>query len=323
MRAETNIDFMSVRKPLGFLSVVLVVASVVLLVTRGLNLGLDFTGGTLVEVGRDADITLEDARQALRAEGYGDAVVMHFGSAREMLVRVPPEVAEEAGDLDADEADAEAAAQQQDEVGQRVFELLAAAIDDLELRRVEFVGPQVGDELRDQSGLALLMAMGMMLLYVWFRFTNKFGVATVTALFHDVIIVLGFFALVQMSFDLTVLAALLAIIGYSLNDTIVVADHIREDFRYSRMTEPDDIINQAINKTIARTLVTSFTTLLVLISLYIFGGEMLRGFSAALIAGVIVGTYSSIYVASNVLMLMRVDKEDFRIPEPEELDEMP
>ena len=315
MRAETNIDFMSVRKPLAFLSVALVVLSVVLMLGRGLNLGLDFTGGTLVEVGSDEDITLQTVRDALGAEGYGDAVVMHFGSAREVLVRVPPEAGPE---TDGDQEDVT-----RDEVGQRVFEVLSRSIDGLDLRRVEFVGPQVGDELRDQSGMALLMALGMMLLYVWFRFTNKFGVATVTALFHDVIIVLGFFALIQGTFDLTVLAALLAIIGYSLNDTIVVADHIREDFRYSRMTDPEAIINQAINKTISRTLVTSLTTLLVLVSLYIFGGEMLRGFSVALIAGVIVGTYSSIYVASNVLMLMKVDKEDFRIPEPEELDEMP
>ncbi len=317
MRAETNIDFMSVRKPLAFLSVALVVLSVVLVLGRGLNLGLDFTGGTLVEVGSDEDIALQAVRDALGAEGYGDAVVMHFGSAREVLVRVPPDVVESA------DPEADGAGVNRDEVGQRVFEVLSRSIEGLDLRRVEFVGPQVGDELRDQSGLALLMALGMMLLYVWFRFTNKFGVATVTALFHDVIIVLGFFALIQGTFDLTVLAALLAIIGYSLNDTIVVADHIREDFRYSRMTDPEAIINQAINKTISRTLVTSLTTLLVLVSLYIFGGEMLRGFSVALIAGVIVGTYSSIYVASNVLMLMKVDKEDFRIPEPEELDEMP
>ena len=238
--------------------------------------------------------------------GYGAAVVQHFGSSRDVMVRIPPDGADEP-----------------DQAGLQVFEMVGAVVPDLELRRVEFVGPQVGDELRDQSGLAMLMAMGLMLLYVWFRFTNKFGVATVAALLHDVIVVLGLFALFQWSFDLTVLAAVLALIGYSLNDSIVVADHIRDDFRNSRMTDTTDIINQALNRTLSRTVITSLTTLLVLVALYFFGGEIMRGFSMALMAGVVIGTYSSIYVASNVLMLMKVEKEDFLVPQQEELDEMP
>ncbi|MCH8544946.1 MAG: protein translocase subunit SecF [Alcanivorax sp.] len=303
---ETNVNFMRVAKPLGILSIVLVLSSIFLLATKGLNLGLDFTGGTVVEVGAPEDISLSVVREALSEGGYGAAVVQHFGSSRDVMVRIPP-----------DESD------EPDQAGLEVFELIGGVIPDLDLRRVEFVGPQVGDELRDQSGLAMLMAMGLMLLYVWFRFTNKFGVATVAALLHDVIVVLGLFALFQWSFDLTVLAAVLALIGYSLNDSIVVADHIRDDFRNSRMTDPLDIINQALNRTLSRTVITSLTTLLVLMALYLFGGEIMRGFSIALMAGVVIGTYSSIYVASNVLMLMHVDKQDFVIPQQEELDEMP
>lgn len=309
-RAETNLDFMSVRKPLAFISIVAVIASVVLLGVRGLNLGLDFTGGTLVEVGSAEDIVLDDIRASMEDAGLTEAVVQYFGSSRDVMVRVPPQ-------------EGLSGIEEDDELGQRLYELMAERVPGLELRRVEFVGPQVGDELRDQSGLAMLMALGLMMLYVWFRFTNKFGIATVAALFHDVLVVLGIFSLMQWSFDLTVMAAVLAIIGYSLNDTIVVADHIRDDFQNSRMTDPEAIINQALNKTLSRTLVTSLTTLLVLVSLYLFGGEIMKGFSVALILGVIVGTYSSIYVASNVLMLMKVDKEDFMLPEPEELDEMP
>ncbi|WP_111657430.1 protein translocase subunit SecF [Isoalcanivorax indicus] len=303
---DTNVDFLRIAKPLGILSVVLVVASIFLLGTRGLNFGLDFTGGTVVEVGAPQDISLSEVRGVLAEGGYGDAVVQHFGSSRDVMVRIPPQETDEP-----------------DQAGLEVFALVSDAVPDLELRRVEFVGPQVGDELRDQSGLAMLMALGLMLLYVWFRFTNKFGVATVAALLHDVIVVLGLFSLFQWSFDLTVLAAVLALIGYSLNDSIVVADHIRDDFRHSRMTDPVAIINQALNRTLSRTVVTSFTTLLVLVALYVFGGETMRGFSMALMAGVVIGTYSSIYVASNVLMLMNVSKEDFMVPQQEELDEMP
>ncbi len=305
-KAPMNINFMAVRKPLGILSLALVIISVVLLLTRGLNLGLDFTGGTTVVVKSPTDVELSQAREDLTEAGFGDAVVQHYGSPKEVNIRVAPK----------DDADA-------DKVGQNVFNVLKEHNADLELLKVEFVGPQVGDELRDESGTAMLLALGLMMLYVWFRFSNKFGVATVLALFHDVIIVLGLFALIQWPFDLTVLAAVLALIGYSLNDSIVVADRIREDFRSTRQTDPVAIINGAINQTFTRTINTSVTTLLVLVALYFFGGEVMRSFSEALLVGVAVGTYSSIYVVSNILFMMNVSKEDFMVPEPEEVDEMP
>jgi len=204
-----------------------------------------------------------------------------------------------------------------------VFEAVNAEIDNLELLKVEFVGPQVGDELRDQSGLAMLMALGLMLVYVWFRFTNKFGVATVAALLHDVIIVLGLFSLLQWHFDLTVLAAILALIGYSLNDSIVVADRIRENFRNTRETDPEKIVNDAINEMLNRTINTSLTTALVLLALFFFGGEVMRSFSEALLVGIVVGTYSSIYVVANLIFTLNVTKEDFLVVEKEEIDEMP
>ncbi|MZR64273.1 protein translocase subunit SecF [Alcanivorax sp. DP30] len=301
-----NINFMGARKPLGVLSLLLVIASVVLLVTRGLNLGLDFTGGTTVVVKSPVDVELSQARSDLAASGFNDAVVQHYGSPKEVNVRVAPREGSNA-----------------DEVGYDVFAALKLHNEELELMKVEFVGPQVGDELRDESGTAMLLALGLMMVYVWFRFSNKFGVATVVALFHDVIIVLGIFSLVQWPFDLTVLAAVLALIGYSLNDSIVVADRIREDFRNSRQNDPDTIINSAVNATFSRTINTSLTTLLVLVALYFFGGEVMRAFSEALLVGVFVGTYSSIYVVSNILFMMKVSKEDFLIPEPEEIDEMP
>ena len=231
-KAPMNINFMAARKPLGVLSLALVIISVVLLLTRGLNLGLDFTGGTTVVVKSPTDVELSQARDDLTEAGFGDAVVQHYGSPKEVNIRVAPK----------DDADA-------DKVGQNVFNVLKEHNADLELLKVEFVGPQVGDELRDESGTAMLLALGLMMLYVWFRFSNKFGVATVLALFHDVIIVLGLFALIQWPFDLTVLAAVLALIGYSLNDSIVVADRIREDFRSTRETDPVAIINGAVNQT--------------------------------------------------------------------------
>ncbi len=306
--ADFNINFMAARKPLGMASLVMVIAAVLLLLTRGLNLGLDFTGGTLVEVGASEPIALADVRGILGENGFGNAQVQNFGSPSDVLVRVAPREGQDAS-----------------AVGQQVFDTLSAQMPQLKLRRIEFVGPQVGDELRDESGLAMLMALGAMLIYVWFRFSNKFGISTVLALFHDVFFVLGAFSLLQLQVDLTVLAAMLALIGYSLNDSIVVADRIRENFRNTRMDDPVAIINDALNRTFSRTLVTSITTLLVLIALFIFGGEVMRAFSEALILGVIIGTYSSIYVASNVLMLMKVDKEDFMLPEKaqEEIDEMP
>ena len=297
---------MGIRKVLGTISIFLVVASIILLATRGLNLGLDFTGGTTVVVEAPTDIDIAQVRKDLEQAGFRDAVVQQYGSARDISVRVAPQEGMEA-----------------DQVGHNVYRTLSSDIDNLELKQVEFVGPQVGDELRDQSGLAMLMALGLMLVYVWFRFSNKFGIATVAALLHDVIIVLGLFSLVRWPFDLTVLAAVLALIGYSLNDSIVVADRIRENFRNTRETDPHVIVNGAISETLSRTINTSFTTMLVLVALFFFGGEVMRAFSEALLVGIFVGTYSSIYVVANLLFTLGVSKEDFLVPEKEEIDEMP
>ncbi|MEQ8259782.1 MAG: protein translocase subunit SecF [Alcanivorax sp.] len=301
-----HINFMAPRKVLGILSIALVVISIALLATRGLNLGLDFTGGTSVVVKSEQDLDLDQVRGAVAERGFSDAIVQQYGSAREVSIRVAPTEGVEA-----------------DQVGGMVFEAVNAEISDLELLKVEFVGPQVGDELRDQSGLAMLMALGLMLVYVWFRFTNKFGIATVAALLHDVIIVLGLFSLLQWHFDLTVLAAILALIGYSLNDSIVVADRIRENFRNTRETDPGKIVNDSINEMLTRTINTSFTTALVLLALFFFGGEVMRSFSEALLVGIVVGTYSSIYVVANLIFTLNVTKEDFLVVEKEEIDEMP
>ncbi|MDF1629142.1 MAG: protein translocase subunit SecF [Alcanivoracaceae bacterium] len=306
MDALHRFDFMGLRRTFGVLSIVLVLASLGLLVGKGLNLGLDFTGGALIEVSSPQDIVIQDARNALQGTPYNDAVIQHFGSARDVVVRVAPK-----GDIG------------NDEVGLELFALLEGALPEVELRRVEFVGPQVGNELRDQSGLALLMALGAMLIYIWFRFTNKFGVAAVVALFHDVVIVLGIFSLFQWQVDLTVLAALLALIGYSINDSIVVADYVRDMFRTTRLDDPAEIVNSAIRLTIGRTVNTSLTTLLVVLALQFFGGEAVHSFSLALSIGIIVGTYSSIYIVCNLALAMKLDKEDFIIPVVEEVDEAP
>jgi preprotein translocase subunit SecF len=306
MDAVHRFDFMGLRRTFGILSIALVLISLGLLVTRNLNLGLDFTGGALIEVSAPQEIVIEDVRRSLQSSPYQDAVIQHFGSARDVVVRVAPK-----DDVNADT------------VGLELFALMQQVVPDVELRRVEFVGPQVGNELRDQSGLALLMALGAMLVYIWFRFTNKFGVAAVVALFHDVVIVLGFFALFQWQVDLTVLAALLALIGYSINDSIVVADYVRDTFRTTRLSDPAEVVNDAIRQTIGRTINTSLTTLMVVLALQFFGGEAVHSFSLALSIGVLVGTYSSIYIVCNLALSMKLDKEDFIIPVVEEVDETP
>jgi preprotein translocase subunit SecF len=302
----TKIDFMKARYVFGAISAALVIGSIALLFTRGLNLGLDFTGGTLIEVHAQGDIELESARAALADTPFSGAVLQHCGSAHDMVVRVAPQENIQA-----------------DLTGQAVFDQLKATMPELTLRRVEFVGPQVGDELRDQSGLALLMALGFMLVYVWIRFSNKFGVAAVAALFHDVLIVIGAFSLFQWQVDLTVLAALLALIGYSINDSIVIADYVRDTFRTSRLTDPAEVVNDAIRQTMGRTVNTALTTWLVVLSLQFFGGESVHGFSLAMSIGVLIGTYSSIYIVCTIALAMNMTKQDFIIPEISEVDEMP
>jgi preprotein translocase subunit SecF len=273
---------------------------------RGLSLGLDFSGGTLVEVTYETPVELESIRNTLIENGYEDSQVVNFGTNLDVLIKV----ADQNGNSS---------------IGEAVYSLLNEKGFQGELKRVEFVGPQVGAELRDQGGFGMLIALFMILIYVAFRFQYKFALGAVTALAHDVVIILGLFSVFAWDFDLTVLAALLAVIGYSLNDTIVVSDRIRENFRTQREMQPKDMIDLSLNQTLGRTVVTSFTTLLVLFALFIFGGEMIKGFSLALILGVLVGTYSSIYVVANMLMSLTLTQEDLAIPEPEgaEFDELP
>ncbi len=300
---KTNIDFMGKRKLAMAFSTLLILASLFSIATRGLNLGVDFTGGFLIEVGYQQDADLESVRGALTANGFADALVQHFGSARDVLIRIAPR-----DDLN------------KAHVSDRVLEILRQNADqEVSMRRVEFVGPQVGEELRDQGGLAMLIALGCILVYVGFRFQFKSALGAILALVHDVIITVGVFSMLQMDFDLSVLAAILAVIGYSLNDTVVVLDRIRETFRNVRKKAPVDILNLSINQTLARTLMTSLTTLLVLMALFFLGGEVIHGFAFTLIIGVFIGTYSSIYVASSTLMMMDIKKQDFLVEAKEEV----
>ncbi|MCB1702032.1 MAG: protein translocase subunit SecF [Halioglobus sp.] len=289
------INFMGLRKVAAAFSIALILGSIGSLATQQLNWGLDFTGGTLLEVYYSETADLTGIRNTLATEGYKGATVVSFGTDRDVLIRLPHGYS--------------------DKEGAELLKKLQSEFEGtVELRRIEFVGPQVGDELREQGGLAMLLALGLVMLYIAFRFQLKFAVGAVVALIHDVIITLGFFSVTRMEFDLTVLAALLAVIGYSLNDTIVVFDRIRENFRKVRRTEPLELVNISLTETLDRTMFTSLTTLLVLVSLAIFGGEMINGFAVALIVGITIGTYSSIYVASNVLLLLNVTKEDLMIP---------
>jgi len=298
-KRDPDIAFMAYRRRLALLTAVLLVAAIGFLGVRGLNLGLDFTGGTLVEVGYPQAVELTEVREVLAQDGYEDAVVQTFGTARDILIRLAPD------------------AGQGDALSNAVLDTLRGDNPDAELRRVEFVGPQVGDELAEKGGLALLYALGGILLYVAFRFEYRFAIGAVAAVVHDVVVTLGLFAAIGMTFDLTVLAALLAVIGYSLNDTIVVFDRIRENFLRIRKGTSESITNRSINQMLPRTLVTSLTTLLVLFALALFGGELIRGFAVTLIVGVLVGTYSSIYVASAAALALGVSKEDL-VPPPKE-----
>ena len=296
------IPFMKWRWVAIALSGLAIVTAVASLSLPQLNWGLDFTGGTLIEVAYSDSADLSSIRSVLAEEGYEGAVVVSFGTDRDVLVRLPDGYSDEQGAL-------------------MVDKLRSSSDMAIELRRIEFVGPQVGDELRDDGGIAMLTALGLVMLYVAFRFQIKFALGAVFALAHDVIVTLGFFSLTGLEFDLTVLAALLAVVGYSLNDTIVVSDRIRENLRKIRRAEAIDVINISLTETLGRTLVTSLTTLLVLAALALFGGEMIFGFAVALLVGVTVGTYSSMYVASTTLLQLGVSKEDVMVPEREGADQ--
>lgn len=279
---------------------VLVLISIGALLFAGINRGLDFTGGSLVEFGFAAPADPEAVRTLLVAEGFANGVVQNYGSETDLIIRMPPVEGVDQSDL-----------------GDRIAAVLDASFDDVQLRRSDFVGPKVGEELTENGGLALLVALGAVMIYIMWRFTGKFAVGAVTALVHDVVIVVGAFAVFQWTFNLSELAALLAVIGYSLNDTIVVSDRIRENFRTMRRGTPVEIVNQSLNQTLGRTLVTSLTTLMVLGALLLAGGEQIAGFATALGIGVVVGTYSSIYVAANVLLTMGITKQDLALPEKE------
>jgi len=294
LNSKQNIDFMGKRQIALVFSLVLITIAIGSIVARGLSLGIDFTGGTLIEVGYSEPADLESVRKALVDSGHGDSSVQQFGTPRDILIRL-------ASSPDADSA----------RLSNEVFAALSKAADSkVELRRVEFVGPQVGDELAEDGALAVLVALIAILMYVAMRFEWRFALGSVIALVHDVIIVVGLFALLQIEFDLPVLAAVLAVIGYSLNDTIVVFDRIRENFRKMRKGEPVEIVNRSLNETLSRTLVTSLTTILVLLALFFLGGEIIHGFAFALLVGVLIGTYSSIYVASTSILTLGVSKAD-------------
>ncbi|MDB2425161.1 protein translocase subunit SecF [Litoricolaceae bacterium] len=302
--ATPSLDFMAGRQIAGILSIVAVIASITLLAMNGLSFGLDFTGGSLVELEFAEAPALESVRETLVNSGFPDAVVQAFGAPTDVVIRLAQDNAPKAGD--------------------DVFSALQAAGFQVELLRSEFVGSAVGEELREQGGLGLLLALGIVMLYVAFRFQFKFSVGAVVALVHDVLIVLGIFALFGLDFDLTVLAAVLAVIGYSLNDSIVVSDRIRENFRIMRTNDPLKVMNDSINQTLSRTVATSSTTLLVLLALLFLGGELIHNFALALTIGVVVGTYSSIFVVTVVLLTMNISREDLIIiTADQEVDDRP
>ena len=292
LKQSLKIDFLGRRNLAWIISAILIVVSIASLATRGLNLGIDFTGGTIVEVGYTESTELAPIRDALAQAQFEDVIVQHFGTSKDVLIRLPA-----------------SASMQASEVSNQVLNALQST-GDPSMRRVEFVGPQVGDELRDDGGLAVLYALVAILIYVMLRFEFRFSVGSVAALIHDVLLVVGFFSITQAPFDLTVLAAVLAVIGYSLNDTIVVFDRIRENFRKMRKATPIEVINGSINQTLARTIMTSLTTLLVLLALFFVGGEVIHSFALALLVGVLIGTYSSIYIASSLLVLLKVTAKD-------------
>jgi protein translocase subunit secF len=311
IKTNKTIPFMRYRLGAWIISGLLIIASIVSLSVNQLNWGLDFTGGTVIEVGYETAADLPAVRQTLDANGFGGAVVQNFGTQQDVLIRIEPREGVNAQEL-----------------GNQILSLLQAESDgQVEMRRIEFVGPQVGDELTEQGGLAMLTALICILIYIALRFEWRLALGAVGALAHDVIITLGLFSVLGLEFDLTVLAALLAVIGYSINDTVVVCDRIRENFRKYHKGTSQEIIDGALTDTMSRTVITSLTTILVLMALFFLGGQLIHGFATALLFGVIIGTYSSIYIASSLALALGVSREDLMPPEVEkegeDLDPMP
>lgn len=310
LNLSNTVNFMRLRMPTMVISTLLIIASLVSLGVNKLNWGLDFTGGTLIEVGYEQPAHLEHIRDQLANSEFSDAIVQNFGSSQDVLIRIAPREGVKAN-----------------QIGDEVLAALRADGTAVDMRRIEFVGPNVGDELTEQGGLAMLVALICILVYVAMRFEWRFALGSVSALVHDVILTLGLFSFLQLEFDLTVLAAVLAVIGYSLNDTIVVCDRIRENFRKIRKGEPLEIVNISLTQTLNRTIITSLTTILVLIALFYKGGALIHGFATALLFGIFVGTYSSIYIASSVALALGISKEDLMPPQVEkegaDLDPLP
>jgi len=297
-KATSPIRFMKISKPASWLSMVLIIGSIISLGTNWINWGLDFTGGTLIEVGFEQPAVLPDVRDTLAQSNFTGTIVQHFGSSHEVMIRIAPQEGVK-GVV----------------IGNQVLDLLQAAdFGNVDMRRIEFVGPNVGEELAEDGGLAIIISLICIMLYVSARFEWRLAAGAVLALAHDIIITLGFFSVFQLEFDLTVLAALLAVVGYSLNDTIVVFDRIRENFRLMATATPDEVVDQSITQTLNRTMITSGTTIFVLVSLFVVGGALIHGFSTALLIGIFVGTYSSIYVASSLAVKLGVEREHM-IPE--------
>ncbi|WED21358.1 protein translocase subunit SecF [Vibrio sp. JC009] len=311
LKSDKTIDFMRWSKVTFLFSILMIGASIATLSTKWMNWGLDFTGGTLIEVGFEQPADLEKIRTSLEAKGFGDATVQNFGSAREVMVRLRPR----------EDAKGE-------KLGNQILDALKEGTgEQVEMRRIEFVGPNVGDELTEAGGLAIIASLICILFYVSMRFEWRLAAGAVLALAHDVIITLGVFSFLQIEVDLTIVAALLTVVGYSLNDTIVVFDRIRENFRKMRKGEPADVMNSSVSQTLSRTLITSLTTLFVVIALFTKGGANIHGFATALLLGIMVGTYSSIYVASALALKLGIQREHLMPPQIEkegaEFDEMP
>ena len=297
-------NFMKYRKYALIFSLVMLVVSIWSLATKGLVLGLDFSGGTQIEVGYETPVDVSEIRNNLESAGFSNPIVVHFGAETDVLIRLQGEPDQE--------------------LASKILDVLRSEDDEVDLRRIDFVGPQIGEELREDGGLGMLTALIIVMIYVAIRFQLKFSVGAVIALVHDVLITLGIFSLSRLEFDLTVLAAILAVVGYSLNDTIVVSDRIRENFRKIRNVPSADVINESLSQTLWRTINTSLTTFLVLLALFFLGGELIHNFSIALMVGVAIGTYSSMYVAASLMLALKIDRNDLvEVEEGELVDDLP
>tara|TARA_B100000029_G_scaffold486607_1_gene541149 strand:- start:4754 stop:5758 length:1005 start_codon:yes stop_codon:yes gene_type:complete len=316
LKRDTKIDFLGKRRLATIISAIIIVASIGSIAIKGLNFGIDFTGGTLVEVSYQQTVEVSSVRGQLQDAGFSDAQVQYFGTAKDILIRIPVRSVQNSVSISSDVMEtlrspfSEKIVEDSRRAVQRCISSNEIQDCKVQMRRVEFVGPQVGDELTEQGGLAMIYALIGILIYVAWRFEWRFSLGAVAALVHDILITVGVFSILGLDFSLPVLAALLAVIGYSLNDTIVVFDRIRENFRKMRTSESIEVMNRSINQILPRTILTSLTTLLVVVTLLVLGGEVIKGFAIALLIGILVGTYSSIFVASPVVLGLGISREN-------------